>query len=107
RRVASRIANAVRARLLGDDTPDTGCSLKLFSREVVLALPHFDHNHRFLPAPWLRQGGRGPSGPVWPPPRAAGPSHYGHPERLKVGIVVLLGVMWLKRRIRHPGAVRE
>src|SRR5579859_6972322 len=30
KRVSSRIANAVRARLLGDGTPDTGCGLKLF-----------------------------------------------------------------------------
>jgi dolichol-phosphate mannosyltransferase len=107
RRLASRLANAVRARLLGDDTPDTGCSLKLFRREVFLALPHFDHNHRFLPALWLRQGGRVMSVPVNHRPRAAGVSHYGNLQRLKVGIVDLCGVMWLLRRIRHPGAVRE
>ena len=107
RRVASRFANAVRARLLGDDTPDTGCSLKLFSREVFLALPHFDHNHRFLPALWLRQGGRVMSVPVNHRPRAAGTSHYSNLGRLKVGIADLLGVMWLKRRMRHPGAVQE
>jgi len=107
RRIASRFANAVRARLLGDDTPDTGCSLKLFPREVFLALPHFDHNHRFLPALWLRQGGRVMSVPVNHRPRAAGTSHYSNLQRLKVGLADLLGVMWLKRRMRHPGAVRE
>src|SRR5688500_7484656 len=30
RRMQSRIANGVRSGLLGDDTPDTGCGIKLF-----------------------------------------------------------------------------
>ncbi len=34
KRYASRIANAVRARLLGDATRDTGCGLKLMRREL-------------------------------------------------------------------------
>ncbi|MDA0239425.1 MAG: glycosyltransferase family 2 protein, partial [Proteobacteria bacterium] len=50
KRMSSKIANAVRGRLLGDNTPDTGCGLKVFSRDAFLALPHFDHMHRFLPA---------------------------------------------------------
>src|SRR5215469_9295750 len=57
KRIASRFANAVRRRLLGDDTPDTGCGLKLFSRSLFLNLPFFDHMHRFLPALVLREGG--------------------------------------------------
>ncbi|HYZ64014.1 MAG TPA: glycosyltransferase family 2 protein, partial [Acetobacteraceae bacterium] len=32
KKVSSRIANRVRAGLLGDATPDTGCGLKLFRR---------------------------------------------------------------------------
>ena len=48
KRQASRIANAVRRRLLHDDTPDTGCGLKLFPRALFLDLPYFDHMHRFL-----------------------------------------------------------
>ena len=50
KRVSSRIANGVRGRMLGDDTPDSGCGLKLFSRDAFLDLPYFDHMHRFLPA---------------------------------------------------------
>ena len=50
RRWSSRIANAVRGGLLRDGTPDTGCGLKLFPRELLLSLPSFDHMHRFLPA---------------------------------------------------------
>ncbi|HEU4565420.1 MAG TPA: glycosyltransferase family 2 protein, partial [Gemmatimonadaceae bacterium] len=34
RRVSSRVANGVRRRMLRDATPDTGCGLKLFPRDV-------------------------------------------------------------------------
>ncbi len=50
KRVSSRVANRVRAMLLGDGTPDSGCGLKLFRRDLFLELPFFDHMHRFLPA---------------------------------------------------------
>ena len=98
KRVQSRIANAVRSRLLGDQTPDTGCGLKLFPRAVFLTLPHFDHFHRFLPALFIWVGGRVVSEDVSHRPRAGGRSHYGMWGRLAVGIVDLLGVMWLQRR---------
>jgi len=98
KRASSRIANAVRGRLLGDATPDTGCGLKLFEREAFLAVPHFDHMHRFLPALFIRAGGRVVSVPVGHRPRTRGRSHYGVFNRLGVGIVDLLGVMWLMRR---------
>ena len=47
KRWSSRIANSVRQWLLDDGTRDTGCGLKLFSREAFLALPYFDHLHRY------------------------------------------------------------
>ena len=102
RRAASRIANRVRAAMLGDATPDTGCSLKLFPRASYLAFPHFDHNHRFLPALMIRQGGRVISVAVNHRPRQRGQSHYNNWQRLRVGIVDLFGVMWLARRMRRP-----
>ena len=98
KRASSRIANRVRGGLLGDDTPDTGCGLKLFERETFLRLPHFDHFHRFLPALVQQGGGVVASVEVGHRPRRAGHSHYGLHNRLWVGIVDLLGVMWLKRR---------
>lgn len=107
RRLSSRVANAVRGRLLGDDTPDTGCGLKLFSRAAFLALPFFDHMHRFLPALIQRNGGRTVSVEVSHRPRLHGQSHYGLHNRLWVGLVDLAGVMWLKRRARSPVVVEE
>jgi dolichol-phosphate mannosyltransferase len=102
RRLSSKVANGVRSRMLGDDTPDTGCGLKVFSRATFLKLPHFDHMHRFLPALFLRQGGRVQSVPVNHRPRARGISKYGLFDRLWIGIVDLFGVMWLRSRKLRP-----
>jgi dolichol-phosphate mannosyltransferase len=102
RKLSSRIANGVRGGLLGDRTPDTGCGLKVFSRELFLALPFFDHLHRFLPALALREGASVVSVPVRHRPRTKGRSKYGVHNRLWVGIVDLFGVMWLQRRMKHP-----
>jgi dolichol-phosphate mannosyltransferase len=98
RRISSRIANAVRSGLLGDGCIDSGCGLKLFRRDAFLALPHFDHMHRFLPALFRRANGNVLSLEVNHRPRLAGHSKYGINNRLWVGIVDLFGVMWLNRR---------
>jgi dolichol-phosphate mannosyltransferase len=105
--LASCVANAVRSRLLGDRTPDTGCGLKLFPRSLFLDLPYFDHMHRFLPALVLREGGVVRSVPVNHRPRRLGVSKYGVLDRLGVGIVDLFGVMWLQRRTTHTHPVDE
>ncbi len=102
RRFSSKVANAVRSSLLHDNTPDTGCGLKVFSRELFLSLPYFDHMHRFLPALVQRAGGKVVSVEVDHRPRVRGVSKYGTWHRLWVGIVDLCGVMWLQRRARFP-----
>jgi dolichol-phosphate mannosyltransferase len=107
RRLQSRVANGVRAGLLGDGTPDTGCGIKLFSREVFMDLPRFDHMHRFLPALFQRQGSRVISVPVSHRARMRGTSKYGMWGRLWVGIVDICGVMWLRRRYKSGLLVRE
>ncbi len=106
KRLSSRIANAVRARVLGDATPDTGCGLKVFSRAAFLALPAFNHMHRFLPALMLRAGGRVRSVQVNHRPRRRGRSNYGTWDRLAAGLVDLVGVAWLGRR-RLDAEARE
>ena len=98
KRWASKWANAIRARMLGDATPDTGCGTKLFEREVFLDLPFFDHMHRFLPALMQRAGWTTVSVPVNHRPRSTGVSKYNNFDRALVGISDLRGVAWLKRR---------
>ncbi|GIK87529.1 MAG: dolichol-phosphate mannosyltransferase [Betaproteobacteria bacterium] len=105
RRLSSRVANGVRGRLLRDGTPDTGCGLKVFSREAFLRLPHFDHMHRFLPALIQRGGGGVESVIVRHRPRMRGSSKYGLFDRLWVGIVDLAGVGWLMARSRRPEVI--
>ncbi len=100
KRLTSRWANGIRAALLGDATPDSGCGLKLFERATFLELPYFDHMHRFLPALVLRAGGEVVSVRVNHRPRELGRSNYGTFDRLWVGITDILGVMWLQRRAK-------
>jgi len=102
KRRSSRLANGIRSALLRDATPDTGCGLKLFPRTLFLAMPHFDHMHRFLPALALRGGALVLSEPVNHRPRLCGASNYGTLDRLAVSIFDLLGVAWLQRRGRRP-----
>ena len=102
KRLSSRAANRIRRSMLGDDTPDTGCGLKVFPRAAFLELPAFDHMHRFLPALFIRAGGRVVSVPVGHRPRTRGASKYGTWDRAWVGIFDLAGVAWLQRRWRRP-----
>ena len=103
KRMSSKYANSIRDRLLRDGTPDTGCGLKVFSRDNFLALPYFDHMHRYIPALFQRQGGRVVSVEVNHRYRMQGTSKYGFHNRLWVGIVDILGVRWLQNRARLTG----
>ena len=103
KRISSKYANSIRDRLLRDGTPDTGCGLKVFSRDNFLALPYFDHMHRYIPALFQRQGGRVVSVEVNHRHRMQGTSKYGFHNRLWVGIVDILGVRWLQNRARLTG----
>ncbi|MDG2525365.1 glycosyltransferase family 2 protein [Stenotrophomonas sp. HITSZ_GD] len=101
KRWASKWANAIRARMLRDDTPDTGCGIKLFERAAFLDLPYFDHMHRFLPALMQRAGWKTISVPVNHRHRTAGVSKYNNLNRALVGIRDLRGVAWLIARSRR------
>jgi dolichol-phosphate mannosyltransferase len=98
KRWASKIANAIRSRLLQDETPDTGCGIKLFERAVFLDLPYFDHMHRYLPALVKRAGWQSLSVPVNHRERTAGQSKYNNLQRAWVGLKDLRGVAWLIQR---------
>jgi glycosyltransferase involved in cell wall biosynthesis len=107
KRLASRIANGVRQRLLNDAAADTGCGLKAFRREAFLRLPYFDHMHRFLPALMRREGYEVAFEPVNHRHRQTGRSKYTNLGRLWASFSDLAGVMWLATRARDPGAVSE
>ena len=98
KRLASRFANGLRGWLLQDGTRDTGCGLKAFRRDAFLALPYFDHMHRYLPALFTRDGWEVRHVDVTHRARQAGRSNYNNLQRGLVGAVDLFGVMWLIRR---------
>lgn len=104
RRLASRFANGLRAWVLQDGTRDTGCGLKCFRRDAFLALPYFDHMHRYLPALFARDGWRIALVDVTHRPRGGGRSHYSNLQRGVVGIFDLMGVAWLLRRRKKARA---
>ena len=104
KRFASRFANGLRSWLLKDGTRDTGCGLKAFRRDAFLALPYFNHMHRFLPALFKRDGWEMQLVNVTHRPRMAGRSNYNNFNRAIVGIYDLIGVSWLIRRRKHPAA---
>lgn len=107
KKVASRIGNGVRKRLLKDTANDTGCGLKAFRRDAFLRLPYFDHIHRYLPALMLREGYQTAFVPVRHRHRQTGVSKYTNLGRLWVSLSDLMGVMWLQSRARNPAGVDE
>ena len=98
RKLQSKIGNHIRNYVLKGQCPDTGCSLKFFSRTAFLELPFFNHMHRFLPDLFARAGYQLINTPVNHRPRLHGISKYGLANRLFVGIYDLIGVRWLLKR---------
>src|SRR5262249_17277885 len=58
KRVISRWANRVRNRVLGQSIRDTGCSVRIFRRDMAIRLPAFSGMHRFLGPLLIREGAR-------------------------------------------------
>jgi len=98
KKIASRLANGIRAWVLKDGTRDTGCGLKAFRRDAFLALPYFNHLHRYLPALFARDGWLVAHVDVTHAARQAGRSKYTNIGRAVVGVSDLMGVAWLIRR---------
>jgi dolichol-phosphate mannosyltransferase len=98
KRLQSRIANAVRARFVGDGVRDTGCTLKAMRRDCREALLLFNGMHRFIPALIRNMGWRVTELPVNHRPRVSGVSKYGFGNRAWRATMDMLGVRWLNSR---------
>ena len=94
----SRLANRVRNAVLGQGIRDTGCSVRVFPRELALRIPVFQGVHRFLGPLFLREGCQIIQVPVSHRPRAHGQSHYNVWNRSLRVLVDLFGVAWLMCR---------
>ncbi|CCH48061.1 glycosyltransferase family 2 protein [Pseudodesulfovibrio piezophilus] len=106
KRISSRIANAIRDAIVDDGVKDTGCSLKIMRRDMLLKLPRFKNMHRYFPILMKMQGARIKEVKVNHRERGAGVSKYGTLDRAMAGIYDLIGVGWLIKR--HIGySVKE
>ena len=84
--ISSKIANYIREKLLKDDCLDTGCSLKVFDKNIFLSFPYFNGIHRFLPALFKGYGYKTKFIYVNHRKRKFGNSKYGTISRLFRGI---------------------
>lgn len=101
RRAMSRLANAVRRAALHDGVTDTGCSLKLFRREVTASFLPIRTLYSFLPAFAVAAGFTVREVPVAHRPRRAGVSKYGLGAMFLLPLLDLLSLCWLLRRTLH------
>ena len=107
KRFASRFANGLRGAMLADKTRDSGCGLKAVRADLFKRLPYFDGWHRFMAALVLREGYDVDFVDVIDRPRQFGVSKYGVFDRALIGVIDLLGVWWLKRRLKRRPVVTE
>lgn len=97
--ISSRIANAVRNALSGENISDAGCTYRMFRREAVANLKFFKGMHRFLPTLMKIEGFSVIEIPVSNNPRYSGTAHYGVWNRLFASFYDLLAVRWMKVRM--------
>ncbi len=107
KKFGSRLANQVRQGLLKDEHSDSGCGAKAFKRDAFMMLPYFDHMHRYMPALMKAEGYEVEAVPVSHKQREFGISKYTNLGRLGVAFSDLRGVLWLRKRRRHPGGMDE
>ncbi|SVD70617.1 uncharacterized protein METZ01_LOCUS423471, partial [marine metagenome] len=88
----SKIANSIRSYILEDNCPDTGCSLKVFQKNIFLNFPYFDGIHRFIPSLFNGYGQKIQFIPVDHRLRTKGISKYGIVDRLIKGVYDLFRV---------------
>jgi glycosyltransferase involved in cell wall biosynthesis len=89
RRLPSRIANWMMAKLSGVDLHDFGTTFKAYRRETIQNLQLYGELHRFIPALAAWSGARITEIPINNPPRRNGKSNYGLSRTLHVFLDLL------------------
>lgn len=107
KKFGGKFANSIRRRMLKDDCDDSGCGIKVMRRDAFLALPYFDHIHRYMPAMMTAEGYEVEFKDVNHRARETGKSKYTNFGRLGAALSDLRGVMWLIRRRSNPQASDE
>ena len=107
KKIASKFANNVRQALLKDGAIDSGCGIKVVKRDAFLALPYFDHMHRYMAALLHQAGFNVEFCEVNHRARETGASKYTNIGRLVAALTDLFGVIWLGTRRKDNGGFEE
>ena len=95
KKIASKLANKIRMMILKDECIDTGCSLKVFDKNIFLNFNFFPGIHRFLPALFKGYGYKAVFLKVDHRKRKFGFSKYSNFSRLIRGIIDLIRVYYV------------
>lgn len=98
RRQMSKLANAIRQSFLRDGVRDSGCALKVFTREVVESFIPIRTLYSFMPALAVGAGFQVSEMEVNHRPREKGLSKYGLLVMLWRPLVDMIGVWWFIQR---------
>jgi dolichol-phosphate mannosyltransferase len=98
KRLASRVANSVRRRLLPDGVEDAASPWTVCRREALERIRLFEGAHRFFGSLALMEGLTVGQIPIGWRSRRGGRSKYGLVQRGRRGLADLLGVRWLRSR---------
>jgi glycosyltransferase involved in cell wall biosynthesis len=101
RRIPSRIANWLMAKLSDVDIHDFGTTFKAYRAEVLREVPLYGQLHRFIPALASQQGASICEIPITCGARVAGTSHYGISRTFRV-FFDLITIRFLLRYLSRP-----
>jgi len=101
RRVPSRCANWLMAKLSGVDIHDFGTTFKAYRREVIQSVPLYGEMHRFIPALASHYGAKICEIPIRNVNREHGKSHYGIGRTFRV-FFDLLTIRFLLKYMGRP-----
>lgn len=101
RRLPSRVANWIMAKLSGVDIHDFGSTFKVYRRETIKDVHLYGEMHRFIPALAAWNGARIIEVPIRNVPRPGGKSHYGISRTLRV-LFDIITIRFLMRYMTRP-----
>ena len=101
RRIPSRAANWLMAKLSGVNIHDFGTTFKAYRREVIQNIPLYGQMHRFIPALASWYGASIVEIPISNPARLYGKSHYGISRTFRV-FFDLLTIRFLLKYMMRP-----
>ena len=101
RKIPSRIANWMMAKVSGIDLHDFGTTYKAYRAEVLKDINLYGELHRFIPALASYYGARIAEVPISNPPREGGASHYGIGRTFNVFFDILT-IRFLLRYMTRP-----